>query len=47
MKPDQQSDRVLLEHIRDCIERIREYTGSNRDSFYTSRLVQDAVVRNL
>ncbi len=47
MKPDPQSDRVLLEHIRECIERIREYTGSNSDSFYASRLVQDAVVRNL
>lgn len=47
MKPDAQSDRVLLEHIRECIERIREYTGSRRDSFYGSRMVQDAVVRNL
>lgn len=47
MKPDAQSDRVLLKHIRECIERIREYTGCNRDSFYASRLVQDAVVRNL
>ena len=47
MKPDAQSDRVLLEHIRECIERIREYTGSRRASFYDSRMVQDAVVRNL
>ena len=47
MKPDAQSDRVLLEHIHECIERIREYTGSKRASFYGSRLVQDAVVRNL
>ncbi len=47
MKPDARSDRVLLEHIRECIDRIREYTGFNRDSFYASRLVQDAVVRNL
>ena len=47
MKPAAQSDRVLLGHIRECIERIREYTSFNRDSFYASRLVQDAVVRNL
>lgn len=42
-----QSDRVLLEHIRECIERILEYTGGNRDTFFASRMVQDAVVRNL
>lgn len=47
MKPDRQSDRILLEHISECIERIREYTGDKRASFYGSRLVQDAVVRNL
>ena len=47
MKSDAQSDRVLLEHIRECIDRISEYTGSKRSSFYASRLVQDAVVRNL
>ena len=47
MKPDAQSDRVLLEHIHECIERIREYTGCKQASFYGSRLVQDAVVRNL
>ena len=41
------SDRVLLEHIRTCIERIQEYTGRKRATFYTSHLVQDAVVRNL
>ena len=29
MKPDAQSDSVLLEHIHKCIERIREYTGGN------------------
>lgn len=33
MKYDAQSDRVFLEHIRECIERIREYTGRKRSSF--------------
>jgi len=47
VKPGKDSDRVLLAHIRECIERIREYTGGDRAAFYDSRLVQDAVVRNL
>ena len=47
MKPDTQSDRVLLQHIRECIERIREYTSGDRTTFFASRMVQDAVVRNL
>ena len=47
MKPDTQSDRVLLEHIRECIARLREYTGGERAAFYDSKMVQDAVARNL
>ena len=34
-------------HIRECIARIREYTGGERTTFYDSTMVQDAVVRNL
>ena len=41
------SDAVLLAHIRECIERIAEYIGGDRASFFGSSLVQDAVVRNL
>jgi uncharacterized protein with HEPN domain len=41
------ADRVLLAHMRECIARIREYTASDRSRFEASRLVQDAVVRNL
>lgn len=33
--------------MRECIERVREYTGGDRTRFETSRLVQDAVIRNL
>ena len=33
--------------MRDCLERIDEYTGRERASFEDSRLVQDAVIRNL
>lgn len=47
MNPTIQSDRVLLAHIRDCMERIREYTGNERSTFFESQIVQDAVVRNL
>lgn len=47
MKSDAQTDRVLVRHIRTCIHRIREYTDNDRDVFFSSHLVQDAVVRNL
>ena len=33
--------------MRECIERVWEYTGRDRTRFEKSRLVQDAVVRNL
>ena len=33
--------------MRECIERVREYTAADRARFETSRLVQDAVIRNL
>lgn len=33
--------------MRECIERILEYTASDRSRFEASRLIQDAVVRNL
>ena len=33
--------------MRECIERIDEYTGAERERFEGSRLIQDAVVRNL
>ncbi len=33
--------------MRDCMDRIREYTHGERALFDASRLVQDAVIRNL
>lgn len=33
--------------MRDCIERIDEYTEGDKARFDTSRLIQDAVIRNL
>lgn len=47
MNPGPEADRVLLAHMRDCLERILEYTNAERASFDASRLVQDAVIRNL
>lgn len=47
MIPGPEADRVLLAHMRDCLDRIVEYTNIERSRFDASRLVQDAVVRNL
>ena len=47
MNPGPESDRVLLAHMRDCLDRIAEYTHAERARFDASRLVQDAVIRNL
>ena len=47
MKTGPEADRVLLEHMRDCLGRILEYTNGERSRFEASRLVQDAVIRNL
>ncbi|NDC36235.1 MAG: DUF86 domain-containing protein [Synechococcaceae bacterium WB9_2_112] len=40
-------DRLYLESIRDCMERIAEYTANGEDAFMASRLIQDGVIRNL
>lgn len=47
MRSNPQTDLVLLEHIRERISRITEYTNRERAAFYDSHLVQDAVLRNL
>lgn len=39
-------DAIYIEHMLDCIHRIDEYV-ENKEQFYSSRLVQDAVIRNL
>ncbi len=40
-------DRLYLESIRDCLERIDEYTAPGQQAFLASRLIQDGVIRNL
>lgn len=47
MTPSADLDAVLLAHMRECLDRIDEYTGRERACFMASRMVQDAVVRNL
>ena len=38
---------MLLAHVLDCMVRILEYTNGERARFDASRMVQDAVIRNL
>ena len=40
-------DRLYLECIRECLERIKEYAAADEDAFMNSRLIQDGVIRNL
>jgi uncharacterized protein with HEPN domain len=40
-------DRVYLKHILRCIARIEDYTSAGRESFFSSHLIQDGVIRNL
>ncbi len=40
-------DRLYLESIRDCLERIAEYTAPGEAALMASRLIQDGVIRNL
>ena len=47
MTPGPEADRVPLAYRRECLARIDEYTGVDRGRFDGSRLVQDAVIRNL
>lgn len=47
VQPGPPADRVLLAHMGDCLATIHEDTGHERARFQGSRLVQDAVIRNL
>ena len=40
-------DRIYLQHIRDSIGRILEYTSGGPDEFIHDNKIQDAVIRNL
>lgn len=40
-------NRIYLIHIRDCLERIKQYTADGREAFFADIKTQDAVLRNL
>ena len=40
-------DQIYLDHILACISRIESYVQNGHDSFFSSTLIQDAVLRNL
>ena len=40
-------DAFYLRHILECIHRVEEDTAGGADAFRTSRVIQDAVLRNL
>ena len=39
-------ERLYLIHIRECIERIEEYTSAGKTAFFAEKIIQDAVARN-
>ena len=40
-------DRVYLQHIRDALEDVTAYCGSDHDAFVNDRMRQDATLRKL
>lgn len=40
-------DKLYLEHILDCLNKIDAYTSSGKMAFLQTNLIQDGVVRNL
>ena len=47
MRQNKYSDRILLEHIRECIGLVQEFTSKGQSSFNESMLIQGAVIRYL
>lgn len=47
MKPSVDADKVYVAHMLESIDRIMEYTELDESRFMASRLIQDAVIRNL
>ncbi|MFB4165619.1 DUF86 domain-containing protein [Alteribacillus sp. JSM 102045] len=40
-------DKLYLTHILECIENIETYLPNGEEDFFRSKLIQDAVIRNL
>lgn len=47
MNPGPEADQALIQHMRECLSLIAEYTAGERTRFDDSRMVQDAVLRKL
>ena len=41
------SQRAYAGHVLECIRRIREDSAAGKEAVFTSRTLQDAIVRNL
>lgn len=41
------NDELYLTHILECITNIESYIPNGEDDFFSSKLIQDAVIRNL
>jgi uncharacterized protein with HEPN domain len=39
-------ERLYLSNIKECIERIEEYTKGGKEEFMQNKMIQDAVIRN-
>ena len=40
-------DRVYVQHVLDCIDRVQRYCKDGKEVFFVEELIQDAVLRNL
>jgi uncharacterized protein with HEPN domain len=40
-------DKVYIQHILECIDKINQYTDNDKDRFISDNLVQDGVLRRL
>jgi uncharacterized protein with HEPN domain len=45
MNPDK--DKVYIEHILECIDKINQYTNNEKERFISDELIQDGVLRRL
>jgi uncharacterized protein with HEPN domain len=43
----ERDERLYLSDIVEAIDRILDYTSAGRQAFFSNRMIQDAVVRNL
>ena len=40
-------DLIFLSHIFDAVKDIENYTDGGEEDFYSTKMIQDAVIRNL